>query len=131
MNLLKNRRTLDDIIRFTSSVGEKSIFTGNLSTADNVVIRGTVIGNSDVEGIIVIKSKGKWIGDMSAYSIVIDGQVEGNITAINKIEIQKNANIVGNLTSPKIAIERGARHEGQIHMDDKTNITTFEEKRKE
>ncbi len=123
------RRTLDDIIRFTSSVGEKSTFTGNLLTADNVVVRGTVIGNSEIEGIIVIKSKGKWLGNISAYSVVINGQVEGNITAIHKIELQKNARIIGNLSGPKIAIERGASHEGHIHMADKTNITTFDEKR--
>ena len=123
------RRTLDDIIRFTSSVGEKSVFTGNLTTADNVVVRGTVIGNSKIEGIIVINYKGKWLGDISAYSVIINGQVEGNITAIDKIEIQKNARIVGDLSGPKIAIERGASHEGHIHMKDKTNITTFDEKR--
>jgi cytoskeletal protein CcmA (bactofilin family) len=129
MTQTKKRRTLDEIIRFTSSIGEQSIFTGNLNTSDNVVIRGTVIGDSTVNGIIVIKSRGKWIGNLTAESIIINGHVEGNITAISKIEVQKSASIIGNLNCPKIAIERGASHEGHIHMDDKTNITTYEEKR--
>jgi len=117
MSYLKTRRTLDDIIRFTSSVGENSIFTGNISTSDNIVVRGTIIGDSNIKGIIVVESNGKWLGNITANILIINGQVEGNITALYKIEIQKNAKIIGNLNAPG------------IHMKNKTLITTFEEKR--
>ena len=131
MNLTKTRRTLDDIIRFTSSVGENSIFTGNITTSDNVVVRGTIIGDSKVEGIIVVKISGKWLGNIIANTLVINGYVKGDVTALDKIEIQKNAKIIGNLNCPRIAIENGAIHEGRIHMEDKTHIITFKEKRQQ
>lgn len=129
MSQSKTRRTLDDIIRFTSSVGENSTFTGTIATSDNVVVRGTIIGDCKIEGIIVVEPSGKWLGDISANTLIINGHIEGNISALNKIEIQKDAKIIGNLNSPKIAIESGAIHEGQIHMKDNTHITTFDEKR--
>jgi len=130
MSQTKTRRTLDEIIRFTSSIGESAIFTGNIVTDDNIVVRGTVIGNSQIDGIIVVEAHGKWLGNLSAKALIINGHVEGNITAQIKIEIQNNAKIIGDLISPKIAIESGAIHDGSIHMDDKTQLTTFEEKRK-
>jgi len=120
---------LDDIIRFTSSIGESSIFTGNIATSDNVVVRGTVIGDSKVNGIIVIETTGKWQGNIKADTVIINGHVAGNITALTKVEVQKNAKIIGNINCPKIAIESGAIHEGFIHMEDQPHIITFDEKR--
>lgn len=130
MSQIKTRRTLDDIIKFTSSIGENSIFTGSIATSDNVIVRGTIIGDSKVKGVIVIEPSGKWLGNITANILIINGHIEGNIIALDKIEIQKKAKIIGNVNSPKIAIESGAVHEGRIHMKDKTDITTFKEKRK-
>ncbi|VAX01986.1 hypothetical protein MNBD_GAMMA22-2593 [hydrothermal vent metagenome] len=130
MSHTNTRRTLDDIIRFTSAVGEGAIFTGNIATPDNVVVRGTLIGDSNVEGIIVVELTGKWLGNLVANTLIINGRVEGNITAFCKIEVQKSATIIGNITSPKIAIESGAVHEGLINMEEKPHIIAFNEKRK-
>ncbi len=129
MSHTNTRRTLDEIIRFTSAIGEGAVFTGNITTPDNVVARGTIIGNSDVEGIIVVELTGKWVGNLTANSLIINGRVEGNITAHHKIEVQKSATIIGNITSPKIAIESGAVHDGLINMEDKPDIISFNEKR--
>jgi len=123
------RRTLDDIIRFTSSIGENSTFEGNITTSENIVVRGTIIGDCNIDAIIVIEESGKWMGNIIAKNLIINGQITGNITAHNKIELQKSAKVIGNLNCPKIAIESGAIHEGSIHMDDKTDIINFKEKR--
>ncbi len=129
MSQSKTRRTLDDIIRFTSSVGESSTFIGSIDTTDNVIVRGTVIGDSKIDGIVVIESSGKWLGNIRGHTFVIKGQVEGDITALYKIEIQKSAQLIGNIYSPRIAIERGAIHDGHVNMEHKPQITTFKEKR--
>jgi len=131
MKPINRRRTLDEIIRFTSSVGENTIFTGTIDTPESIVVRGTVIGDSNIEGIVVIKKNGKWLGNITVRTIIINGYVEGDITAFEKIEIQKNAKLIGSLSCPKIAIECGAINEGRIHMEDKTQIITFKEKRQE
>jgi cytoskeletal protein CcmA (bactofilin family) len=123
------RRTLDNLIRVTSSVGEGTEFTGSFRGGENIVIRGCVRGESDVSGVVVIEHSGQWIGKLTADVVVIAGNVEGDVIARDKIEITAGARVLGNLKSPRIAIERGAIHEGTIHMRENTSLTRFEERR--
>lgn len=112
----KGRRNLDSVDGFTTSIGPGSIFTGTIGGSGHIIVLGSVEGNSDLDGTLVIGDGGRWIGDMSAKRIVIAGQVEGAITATEKMEIVSTAHIKGSLTSPFIAIAEGAVHEGEIHM---------------
>ena len=123
------RRTLDNIIRFTSSIGEETTFTGSFKGGENIVVRGLVQGESQVDGAVVIAQTGKWFGNLTADIVVIAGQVQGDIHARQKIEIHQHANVVGNLFSPVIAIETGAIHQGHIDMKRVERISQFEERR--
>lgn len=123
------RRTLDNIIRFSSSVGEGTKFTGSFTGGENIVVRGHVQGKSNVEGVVVIAESGKWIGELIADTVVIAGNVEGDICAREKIEVQATANITGNMFSPVIAIESGAVHVGRIDMKNLQQIKHYTEKR--
>lgn len=120
-------RTLDSIIRFTSSIGEGSTFTGSFSGGENIVVRGEVCGESDVQGAVVIADSGHWVGQLKADIVVVAGKVEGDISAREKIEVLNGAHIKGNLVSPVIAMETGAIHEGHLSMHSK--VSQFEEKR--
>ena len=123
------RRTLDNVIRFTSSIGEGTTFTGSFGGGENIVVRGEVHGMSDVEGVVVITETGKWIGELIADVVIVAGYVEGDISARDKIEVQAGANISGNLFSQVIAIESGAVHIGRIDMKNLKEIKHFKEKR--
>lgn len=120
-------RTLDSIIRFTSSIGEGSTFTGSFSGGENIVVRGRVEGESDVQGAVVIAESGHWVGQLKADIVVVAGRVEGDITARDKIEVLNGAHITGNLDCAHIAMETGAVHVGHLSMNGK--LSTFEEKR--
>ena len=123
------RRTLDSLIRFTSSVGEETVFTGSFNGGENIVVRGQVQGESDVQGIVVVTDTGRWQGQLTADVVVVSGKVEGDITAREKIEIHNTASITGNLHSPHIAIESGAVHDGRIDMSEVSQIDHYQEKR--
>ena len=125
----KSRRTLDSIIRFTSSVGEQTSFTGSFKGGENLVVRGSVQGDSDVQGVVVVTDTGSWQGHLSAEVVIIAGEFTGNITAREKIEIYSSAKVTGNLTCPSIAIETGAVHQGHIDMGKGNEIKRFENKR--
>ena len=77
---------------------------------------GRVEGSSELDGVLVVGEGGCWVGDIAAKYIVIAGQVEGSITAREKMEIVCTAKICGSLTSPFIAIAEGAVHEGEVRM---------------
>lgn len=123
----KIRRTLDSIIRFTSAIGENTVFNGSFSGGENIVVRGQVTGRSDVQGAVVITETGRWIGELSADVVVVHGYVQGDITAREKIEMYSGARVEGNLRCPVIAMETGAVHEGHISMH--SNVSAFVEKR--
>ena len=123
------RRTLDNIIRFTSSIGENTIFTGTFSGGENIVVRGQVQGESDVQGTVVITESGRWLGSLTADVVIIAGIVKGHVVARDKIEVLKTATIEGNLQCPSIAIETGAVHEGRIIMQEGGKVARFDEKR--
>ncbi len=119
----KGRRSLDGVDGFTTSIGAGSIFTGTIGGRGHIIVLGTVKGNSDLDGTLVIGEGGLWNGDITAKHIVIAGQVEGAIVAREKMEIVCTAKIRGSLTSPTIAIAEGAVHEGEIHMGEVKRFT--------
>ena len=123
------RRTLDSVMRFTSAIGENTTINGQFSGGENIMVRGTVKGDSDIKGMIVIMASGCWIGHLVADVIVVGGRVEGNIEAREKLEIVAGGHIVGDVCSPVISMETGAIHEGRLHMQATTQLQTFEEKR--
>jgi len=118
INLTRNkgRRSLDGVDGFTTSIGPDSIFTGTIGGSGHTIVLGRVEGSSQLDGTLVIGESGCWTGDITAKHIVIAGQVEGSVTAREKMEIVCTAKIRGSLTSPFIAIAEGAVHEGEIHM---------------
>lgn len=133
MPQLKNkpvsRRTLDNIIRFATSIGENTEFTGSFSGGGNIVVRGHVKGESDACGVVVIAETGCWDGKLVADSVIVEGTVNGDIVAREKIELLSGSKIMGNLSCPIIAIETGAVHDGHINMNTTTSVKHFEEKR--
>ena len=119
----KGRRSLDSVAGFTTSIGLGNIFTGTIGGSGHTIVLGRVVGNSELDGAVVVGESGCWIGDIAARHIVVAGQVEGSITAREKIEIVCTAKIRGSLTSPFIAIAEGAVHEGEIHMGEVKRFT--------
>lgn len=125
------RRTLDNIIRFTSSIGENTVFTGSFTGGENIVVRGHVRGESNVKGAVVVAETGIWEGRLTADIVIVSGTVKGDILARDKVEVLAGAKITGNLTSPIIALESGAIHDGHMEMSSTTRFERFNEKRDE
>ena len=123
------RRTLDSVIRFSCSIGENTTIKGQFTGGENIMVRGTVRGDSDVSGTIVIMDTGCWEGHLAADIVVIAGKVEGDVVAREKIEIVDGGHVLGDISSPIVAMESGSIHEGSIHMREKSQVCEFEEKR--
>lgn len=125
----QRRRTLDRIENFTTMLGPDSVYTGVFQGKDNHIIYGEVQGECDIEGILVLGEGSRWKGNIRAASVVIAGRVEGDIEATQKLELARTGYVYGKITSPVVAIARGAVHEGSIRMAKQTQITRFVERR--
>lgn len=126
-----NRRTLDSVFRFTSTIGENTEFIGSFNGGENIVVRGRVRGDSKVKGAVFVTETGQWDGKLTADIVIIAGVMRGDIVANEKIEVLSGAKITGNMSGPVIAIETGAIHDGRMDMKSATRVERFYEKRNE
>ncbi len=112
----KERRSIDKVKDFGTLVGAESHFSGTLKGKDNYAIYGSVEGDCDLSGALLLGPSGRWKGNITAAVVFIAGEVEGNITAREKLEIAPGARVKGNLSSVSIAIADGAVFEGEVKM---------------
>jgi len=68
---------------------------------------------------LTVGSNGRIRANLLARSIVVEGRVDGNLYGAERAELKKSATVVGDIYSPRIAIEDGAIWEGnvQVHKD--------------
>lgn len=125
----KGRRTLDGVQQITTLIGHDSRFIGRLEGSDNTIVNGTFEGDCDIDGVVVLSEQGRWIGNISAASAIVSGEVRGDITVREKLELTVTARVAGRITSPVIAIEEGAIHQGEIRMSREGEVVRFKERR--
>jgi cytoskeletal protein CcmA (bactofilin family) len=107
-----------------SSLGRTASYLG-----PGLRIKGEITGNEDlqldsaVEGLVSIGGFRLTVGsnahvtaDIVAREAVIAGEVAGDISACDRIEITKSASIVGDVTTGKITIEEGAYFKGGVEI---------------
>jgi cytoskeletal protein CcmA (bactofilin family) len=93
-------------------------------------IKGEITGNEDLrldsqfEGSISLGGFRLTIGPSShvdgeiiAREVIVLGEVIGNISARDKLEIKKGSSVVGDLSTARIMIEEGAYFKGAIEID--------------
>ena len=69
---------------------------------------------------------GRWVGNVNAKSIVIAGEVKGEIIAEEKLEVLSTAKITGTICAKTLAIAEGAVHQGEVSMGD---VTRYKDRR--
>jgi cytoskeletal protein CcmA (bactofilin family) len=91
---------------------------GDITGCDDLLIDGSVEGTIQLdERRLTVGSAAKLKADINALDVVVSGQVKGNVRATRRIEIKKDASVIGDLTTAEIMIERGANFKGSIEID--------------
>lgn len=97
--------------------GQETEFDGVLDFTDNLVITGKFHGTIKATGDLEIdKSAVCDVDTISASSVIISGQVKGNVEAKNHIELCSGSNVKGDLTAVKLRIADNVEFEGKISM---------------
>ncbi len=98
-----------------SFIGTKCCFSGEIKSKGTFRIDGDFDGNIDTDRIIVGRN-GQLKGDIKVRGIIIDGEVEGEVTAEEIIEITPHGVIEGDIVTPKITISEGGVFKGSSKM---------------
>lgn len=97
----------------TTIIGKGTEVNGGFSSPGNVRIEGIVRGDIMITGSLILGPEGRIFGDVAANSMVIGGQVKGDLTAIDKIEILGGAKVQGDIATSRILIDEQAVFQGR------------------
>lgn len=125
----QHRRSADQLTVFSSQIGTGTLFQGALNGTGSYLIQGEVVGDSDIEGAVVLVAGACWKGNLTADYVQIAGKVEGDIVARTKIDLAPTAVVTGDLSGPVVAIAEGALYAGAIGRPRKTQVTRYSERR--
>jgi cytoskeletal protein CcmA (bactofilin family) len=98
-------------------LGEGARFEGKLYFEGNLRIEGDFRGQIQSPGTLVVGPGATVTADIEVGLLIVQGgQIEGNVSALEGIEVYAPSRVVGSLRAPEVSIERGARFEGSCTM---------------
>ncbi|MCL5743550.1 MAG: polymer-forming cytoskeletal protein [Acidobacteria bacterium] len=118
MSTLPGRSMELEAPRGTASIGKSVIVKGNIYSREDLFIDGELDGAIELqEHRLTIGANGKVASNsVKAREIVVLGTIHGNVEASDKIEIRKDAKLVGDIKTARIVIEDGAYFKGSIDI---------------
>lgn len=98
-------------------LGKGVHFTGTLTYQGTIRIDGAFDGEIRTDGVVLIGEEAKLKANVTAGTIVSKGRITGDIRAKEKFMLQAPSVIVGEVTTPALSIEEGARIDGNLKME--------------
>jgi cytoskeletal protein CcmA (bactofilin family) len=106
-----------DGTRLQASIGKAAKICGQIYSKEDLYVDGDVEGTIELRANrLTIGPHGKVRANVTAHEVVILGNVQGNVDASNKLEVRKDATLVGDIKTARIVIEDGAYFKGSIDI---------------
>lgn len=98
-------------------IGKSIVIKGDVCGSGNVYWDGELEGRVELqENAFVVGPDGRIRANLQAPSVVIQGRVHGDLYGFEHTELKRSAIVVGDIHTPRIAIEDGASLEGNVHV---------------
>jgi cytoskeletal protein CcmA (bactofilin family) len=102
------------------NIGKSVVIKGELNGSEDLTIEGQVEGKIELrEHVLTIGPNGRIKAELFAKSVVVLGEVIGNVCASEKVDIRENGSVEGDITAPRVAIAEGAHFRGSVDMAQK------------
>jgi cytoskeletal protein CcmA (bactofilin family) len=102
------------------NIGKSVVIKGELNGSEDLTIEGHVEGTIQLrEHVLTIGPNGKIKAQVFAKSVIVLGEVTGNVSASEKVDIRDNGSVDGDIISPRVAIAEGAHFRGSVDMQRK------------
>ncbi len=113
--MLKNRArpASRDIV----NIGKSVVIKGELNGSEDLTIEGHVEGKIELrDHVLTIGPNGKIKAEVFAKAVIVLGEVAGNVSATEKVDIRDRGSVDGDIVSPRVAIAEGAHFRGSVDM---------------
>lgn len=103
--------------RLSGFVGNGTVLTGETTFQAMLRIDGHLTGSiTSKDGTLIIGSSGQVDANVKVAAAVINGTVNGDIIATERLELGRTARVAGNIQTPRLVIDEGAILEGSCSM---------------
>jgi cytoskeletal protein CcmA (bactofilin family) len=103
------------------NIGKSIVIKGELSGSEDLTIEGQVEGKIELkDNVLTIGPNGRIKAHVFAKALVVQGEVNGNVSATEKVEIRDGGSVDGDIVSPRVAIADGAHFRGSVDMQRKS-----------
>ena len=107
------------------NIGKSVVIKGELNGSEDLTIEGHVEGKIELKDhVLTIGPNGKIKAQVFAKAVIVLGEVNGNVTATEKVDIRDNGSVDGDIVSPRVAIAEGAHFRGTVDMQRKGGQVT-------
>ena len=102
------------------NIGKSVVIKGELNGSEDLTIEGQVEGTIQLKDhVLTIGPNGRIKAQVFAKAVIVLGEVHGNVTASEKVDIRDNGSVDGDIISPRMAIAEGAHFRGSVDMQRK------------
>jgi cytoskeletal protein CcmA (bactofilin family) len=100
----------------TAFIDESSQLEGRYSFSGTVILNGKFKGDIESPGTLVVGRCAVAQGDIRVRTVLVDGEVVGDITAVDRLHLRSGARVLGRLETSVLQIDTGVTFEGQVRM---------------
>ena len=101
---------------FPTILGPDANFKGELSFEKGMRLMGKFEGKVNTPGRVHVAKEAKMSADVEAGGIVVEGEVHGNLSANDRIELKQSARYEGDLRATKLVVDEGAIFNGHVSV---------------
>ena len=111
-----------------SVIGPTLVFKGELSADEDLIIEGHIEGTiAHHKKHLTVGRQGRVKADIHASSVIVLGQVTGDIHSEGMVSLAKGSDVTGNISCARIVMDDGARFKGKIDMGRPVEIVSKEQ----
>ena len=101
---------------YPTILGPDAVFKGELSFEKGLRLQGKFEGKINTAGRLHIAREARMQADVESGAIVVEGDVKGNLTANERIELKQTARYEGDLRATKLTVDEGAIFSGHVSV---------------
>ncbi|HEY1271834.1 MAG TPA: polymer-forming cytoskeletal protein [Terriglobales bacterium] len=100
-----------------ANIGKSVVIKGELSGSEDLFIDGQVDGTIELKGNrLIVGPSGRIKANVNARSVVVQGRLEGNVQASDRVDLKQSAVVMGDIATQRISIEEGAYFKGGVDI---------------
>lgn len=111
-----SNNTLNNKIPTVNIISDGTKVKGNIQTASDIRVSGTIIGEAISKGKVIVTDSGLMKGNTTCENADIAGKIEGDIRVKNKLVLRQSAVVDGNIFTKTLIVEEGAQINGACKM---------------